>query len=55
MKEYLGDGVYIDFDGFQVVLTAENGISVTSTIYLDQAMIRGIIKFVKKHTGLTIS
>lgn len=35
-KRYLGDGVYADFDGEAVILTTENGVSVTNTIELDQ-------------------
>jgi len=35
MKAYLGDGAYVDYDGDRLVLTAENGISATDTIYLD--------------------
>lgn len=34
-KRYLGDGVYVLHDGFGVVLTTENGISTTNTIYLE--------------------
>ncbi len=34
-KEYLGDGVYMDFDGFHIVLTTEDGISVQNTVYLE--------------------
>jgi hypothetical protein len=34
-KAYLGDGVYVEFDRFgTLVLTTENGLSVTNTIYL---------------------
>lgn len=31
MKEYLGDGLYADFDGYQFSLSAENGIRATDT------------------------
>lgn len=34
-KHYLGDGAYVDFDGFMLILTAENGIEATDTIYLE--------------------
>lgn len=34
-KRYLGDGAYVEFDGFQIVLTTENGISVTNTVALE--------------------
>lgn len=34
-REYLGDGVYIQHDGWNLILTTENGIEVTNTIYLE--------------------
>ena len=33
-KQYIGDGVYVDFDGLHIVLTTENGIATTNTVYL---------------------
>lgn len=45
-KEYLGDGVYVDicsdFPG-GVVLTTENGIEPTNTIYLEPRVIKALI------------
>lgn len=34
-KEYLGDGVYVSFDGYGVVLTTENGLGATNRIVLE--------------------
>lgn len=34
-KRYLGDGVYVEFDGFGITLTTSNGIVDTNTIYLE--------------------
>lgn len=34
-KRYIGDGVYAEFDGYSIVLTTENGISVTNRIVLE--------------------
>lgn len=34
-KQYLGDGVYVDSNYGSIVLTTENGISVTNTIVLE--------------------
>jgi len=41
-KDYLGDGVYADFDGWSIVLTTENGYSTSNTIYLDPCVIRAL-------------
>jgi len=35
MKEYLGDGAYVTYDGFGLILTAEDGLSVTNRVYLE--------------------
>jgi hypothetical protein len=34
-RAYLGDGLYADFDGTNIVLSAENGIAAHDTVYLD--------------------
>jgi hypothetical protein len=36
-RSYLGDGVYVSFDGDHdcLVLTTEDGIDISNTIYLD--------------------
>ena len=34
-RQYLGDGLYADFDGTQVVLTSEDGTRATNTVYLE--------------------
>ena len=34
-NKYLGDGLYADFDGWQVRLYASNGVSATNTVYLE--------------------
>lgn len=34
--EYLSDGVYVSFDGFQLWLHVSNGIEVTSRVALDR-------------------
>ena len=41
-KTYLGDGVYaeIEQDGWFVVLTTENGVSVTNRIYMEPSVVR---------------
>jgi hypothetical protein len=38
-RDYLGDGVYVDYDGYQIALTAENGIIAVGPIYLEPAVL----------------
>lgn len=45
LKKYLGDGVYADYDGFHIVLTTEDGINITNTIYLDLQVLDALQKF----------
>jgi hypothetical protein len=35
LKQYLGDGVYADFDDYHIVLTTENGEAIVQKIYLE--------------------
>lgn len=47
MKRYIGDGVYVAFDGYgSIVLTTENGISVTNTIVLEHEVLVELERFV---------
>ncbi len=48
MKAYLGDGVYVDNDGYSIVLTAENGIEATNTIYLEPDVFSSLLTYVEK-------
>lgn len=44
-KEYLGDGAYADFDGYQIVLTTENGVETTNIIALEPSVMRALITY----------
>ena len=44
MKEYIGDGVYVTYDGYSFVLTVER-IEGISTIYLEPEVFSKLIKF----------
>lgn len=48
MKEYLGDGLYADYDGEHIVLTAENGITATDTVYLNREVFEALLSFEKR-------
>jgi hypothetical protein len=47
-KTYLGDGVYANFDGYSIILTTEDGISVTNEIYLEPEVWQALLEYMKK-------
>ena len=44
-KKYLGDGVYADIEHGRLVLTTEDGISVTNTIYLEPEIVEALCDY----------
>jgi hypothetical protein len=48
MKDYLGDAVYAEFDGWCIVLTTEDGISVTNTIALEPAVVHALEAYIRR-------
>ena len=48
MKTYLGDGVYVDFDGFAIVLTTENGVRVRDRIVIEPEVLVAFETFVAR-------
>lgn len=53
MKQYLGDGLYADYDGYHIVLTAENGISASDTVYLDPQVYTALMAYVERLQNVT--
>lgn len=47
-KEYVGDAVYVDFDGWNVVLTTEDGIRTTNVIYLEPELLTSLEAYFAK-------
>lgn len=48
MKVYLGDSVYVTFDGFMFCLTTENGYGSSNTIYLEPSVLDNLNRFAEK-------
>jgi hypothetical protein len=47
-KQYLGDSVYADFDGFSIVLTTENDDSGPSNeIILEPSVVKMLLAFIE--------
>ena len=49
-KAYLGDAVYVDFDGFALWLTTEDGIRETNRICLEPELYRALTEYVARLT-----
>jgi hypothetical protein len=47
-KEYLGDGLYVDFDGYQIRLSASNGIEDTNVVYLDSEVLKSFLNYIER-------
>jgi hypothetical protein len=47
-KEYLGDSVYADWDGFGIVLTTENGFGASNTICLEPEVLKALNAYVDR-------
>lgn len=45
-KEYLGDGLYAEFNGYQITLKANDPISPSDVVYMDEDVIASFIRFV---------
>lgn len=48
-KCYLGDGVYIAHDGYSLILTTENGISITNTIVLEPEVVAALSAYMRDY------
>jgi len=47
MKQYIGDGVYVDNDIYNDAVTTENGIETTNRIVLEQEVWNALLPFVR--------
>lgn len=46
-KIYLGDGAYVEWNGWAFIITTNNGIESTNEIYLEPEHIAALIRFAK--------
>lgn len=49
-KAYLGDGVYIEYEDRDIVLTTEDGMRVTNRIVLEPEVLALLMEFVARKT-----
>lgn len=54
-KKYLGDGTYVEFNGYHIVLTTSNGITNINTIALEPDVFEALVKYEKQLTDILIA
>lgn len=47
-KQYIGDGVYAEYDNYSVILTTENGIEVTNRIVLEAEVLDNLNYYLRR-------
>ena len=47
MMRYLGDAVYVHFDGCSIILITSDGIKTTNTIVLEPQILARLIEYVR--------
>ena len=47
-KQYLGDSVYVDYDGYYLILTTENGIKESNRILLEPKVFEALKNYVDR-------
>ena len=52
-KEYLGDSVYANFDGYAITLTTENGMGASNTIVLEPLILKALEQYVEQMYRIT--
>jgi hypothetical protein len=48
VKDYIGDGVYVEYDGFGIVLNANDATNPTDSIYLEPEVCSRRIRFIQR-------
>lgn len=47
-KQYIGDGVYVEYDSYEVILTTENGLQETNRIVLEAEVLNNLNEYLRK-------
>ena len=47
-KDYIGDGVYVEYDGFSIIAKANDFNNPTDTIYFEPGVVAAFIRFAER-------
>lgn len=47
-KDYLGDGLYVSYDGYQIRLFASNGLHDYAEVFLDYQTLSAFLRYVDR-------
>jgi hypothetical protein len=48
-KTYIGDAVYVESDGYHIILTTEDGISSTNRILLEDEVLEALLRTLERN------
>ena len=48
IHDYLGDGAYVEFDGFNIILKANHHEFPTDKVYLEPQVLENFLNFIKR-------
>lgn len=54
-KRYLGDGLYASDDGYQLCLSASNGIETHDEVYLDGDVLVSLFRYLEEKRNISIT
>lgn len=46
--QYLGDGLYADYDGYQIRLYASNGIETSNQVFLEPNVVDAFLSYIAR-------
>jgi len=47
-RDYIGDGVYVTYDGYGIELKANDHLRPTDKVYLEPEVFKALIRFAKR-------
>ena len=47
-RDYIGDGVYVEYDGFGIIANANDCDNPTDSVYFEPSVVEAFIRFAKR-------